>query len=145
MLVASLNYDPHRSRIVIGKIQRARTASGDPVVHLGPDGDQTQHRVTHLAKFEGVGQRTVEQAEAGDNVALAGIDHPRIGVTPMDPVAPEALPTMRIEEPTLKLTFDVNTSLLAGREGRHSTSRQLHGRLFRELETNLSHRVATTD
>lgn len=145
LLVASLNYDPHRGRIVIGKIQRGRASLGDPVVHLGPDGDQTQYRITYLARFEGLGQSTVEQAEAGDIVALAGIDHPKIGATLADPSAPEALPTMRIEEPTLKLTFGVNTSPLSGREGRFSTSRQLRERLFRELETNLSLRVAATD
>ncbi|WP_040667025.1 GTP-binding protein, partial [Nitrolancea hollandica] len=138
LLVASLNYDSHRGRIVIGKIQRGRLALGDTVVHIGPDGDQTQHRITHLARFEGLGQCAVEQVEAGDIVALAGIDHPRIGATLADPATPEALPTMRIEEPTLKLTFGVNTSPLAGREGRFSTSRQLRERLFRELETNLS-------
>ncbi len=145
LLVASLNYDSHRGRIVIGKIQRGRLALGDTVVHIGPDGDQTQHRITHLARFEGLGQCAVEQVEAGDIVALAGIDHPRIGATLADPATPEALPTIRIEEPTLKLTFGVNTSPLAGREGRFSTSRQLRERLFRELETNLSLRVATTD
>ncbi len=145
LLVASLNFDTHRGRIVIGKIQRGRVALGDTVVHIGPDGDQTPHRITHLAKFEGLGQCTIEAAEAGDIVALAGIDHPKIGATLAHPSAPEALPTMRIEEPTLKLTFGVNTSPLSGREGRYSTSRQLRERLFRELETNLSLRVGTTD
>jgi GTP-binding protein len=145
MLVASLDYDSHRGRIVIGRIHRGRIAVGDAVMHIDPDGDATAQKVTYLAKFDGLGRTPVEEAAAGDIVALAGIEVARIGATLADPSAPEALPTMEIEEPTLRLTFGVNTSPLAGREGKFSTSRQLRERLFRELETNLSLRVDATD
>jgi GTP-binding protein len=145
LLVASLDYDTHRGRIVIGRVQRGRVAPGDLVVHLDDRGDASEHRVAYLARFEGLGRRDVDLAEAGDIVALSGVTNARIGATLADPAAPEALPTIRIEEPTLRLTFGVNTSPMAGREGQFSTSRQLRERLFRELETNLSLRVATTD
>ena len=145
MLVASLDYDSHRGRIVIGRVNRGRVHSGDTVAHVGPDGEVTESRVSYLATFEGLGQRQVEVVEAGDIIALAGVSDARIGATLADPAAVEALPAMEIELPTLKLTFGVNTSPLSGREGKFSTSRQLRERLFRELETNLSLRVETTD
>ncbi|HET7034107.1 MAG TPA: translational GTPase TypA [Thermomicrobiaceae bacterium] len=145
LLIASLDYDPHKGRIVIGRVQRGRVCPGDSVVQLGPDGEAITQKVTYLSTFEGLGQRPAELAEAGDIVAIAGIGEARIGATLADPAAPEALPTMQIEEPTLRLTFGVNTSPLAGREGQFSTSRQLRERLFRELETNLSLRVKPTE
>ncbi len=145
MLVASLDYDSHRGRIVIGRIQRGRVHPGDTVVQLEPDGEQTEQRVSYLATFEGLGQRAVEEAAAGDIIALAGVSTAKIGATLTDPLELEPLPAMQIEQPTLKLTFGVNTSPLSGREGKFSTSRQLRERLFRELETNLSLRVDTTD
>ncbi len=145
MLVASLDYDPHRGRIVIGRIQRGRVHSGDTVLQLEPDGEQTEQRVSYLATFEGLGQRAASEASAGDIIALAGVSNAKIGATLTDPEAPEPLPAMEIEQPTLKLTFGVNTSPLSGREGKFSTSRQLRERLFRELETNLSLRVETTE
>jgi GTP-binding protein len=118
---------------------------GDTVDKIGPHGEEIQQKVTYLSTFEGLGQRAVEEAVAGDIVAIAGITEAKIGATLTDPSATEALPTMQIEEPTLKLTFGVNTSPLSGREGRFSTSRQLRERLFHELETNLSLRVKPTD
>ncbi len=145
MLVASLDYDSHRGRIVIGRIQRGRVHTGDTVAHLEPDEEQTTSRVSFLATFEGLGQREVQEAAAGDIVALAGVGNAKIGGTLTDPDVPDAMPAMEIEQPTLKLTFGVNTSPLSGREGKFSTSRQLRERLFRELETNLSLRVETTD
>ncbi len=145
LLVASLDYDPHRGRIAIGRVGRGRVRVGDPLLHIAPDGEQTRQRVTSLATFEGLGRREVEIATAGDIVALAGFADAKIGATLADPVAPEPLAAIEIEEPTLRLTFGVNTSPLAGREGQYSTSRQLRERLFRELETNLSLRVETTD
>jgi len=145
MLVASLDYDSHRGRIVIGRVHRGRVHAGDTVVHVDHDGVVTESRVSYLATFEGLGQRPVEEVKAGDIIALSGVSDARIGATLADPNVPEALPAMEIEQPTLKLTFGVNTSPLSGREGRFSTSRQLRERLFRELETNLSLRVETTD
>ncbi len=145
MLVASLDYDSHRGRIVIGRIQRGRVHPGDIVAHLEPDEEPSTSRVSYLTTFEGLGQREVQEASAGDIVALAGVGNAKIGATLTDPDVPDAMPAMEIEQPTLKLTFGVNTSPLSGREGKFSTSRQLRERLFRELETNLSLRVETTN
>jgi len=145
LLVASLDYDNHRGRIAIGRVHRGVIRVGDTLVQLDPEGGETRQRVTALAVFEGLTRREVEAAAAGEIVALAGFAEARIGATLADPEAPEALGAIAIEEPTLKLTFGVNTSPLAGREGKFSTSRQLKERLDRELETNLSLRVEPTE
>ncbi len=145
MLVASLDYDTHRGRIAIGRIQRGRIRSGERLLHVVPGEGQTGGRVTTLSIFDGLGRREVDEASAGDIVAIAGFADAKIGATLTDPEVPEALPAIAVEEPTLKLTFGVNTSPLAGREGQYSTSRQLGERLNRELETNLSLRVEPTD
>ena len=125
LLIASLDYDNHRGRIAIGRVQRGTIRVGDALLHLAADGRQTRQKVTALAIFDGLGRREVEQAEAGDIVALAGFPDAKIGATLADPEHPEPLPTIEIEEPTLQLTFGVNTSPFAGRDGQYSTSRQL--------------------
>jgi GTP-binding protein len=145
MLVGSLDYDAHRGRIAIGRVHRGVIRAGETLIHIAPDGTETRQRITDLATFEGLGKRRVEEAFAGDIVAVAGFPDAKIGATLADPGAPEALPTIEIEEPTLKLTFGVNTSPFAGKEATYSTSRQLRERLYRELETNLSLRVEPTD
>jgi GTP-binding protein len=145
MLVGSLDYDTHRGRIAIGRVHRGAIRTGESLVQIAPDGAQTRQRITDLWTFEGLGKRRVDEAIAGDIVAVAGFADARIGATLADPEAPEALPTIEIEEPTLKLTFGVNTSPFSGKEATYSTSRQLRERLFRELETNLSLRVEPTD
>jgi GTP-binding protein len=143
--IASLDYNSHRGRIAIGRIQRGTLRAGDTLVHLDADGVETRGRVTWLATHDGLGRREVEEAGAGDIVALTGFPEAKIGATLADPDAPEALPTIAVEEPTLQLTFGVNTSPLAGRDGQYSTSRQLGERLQRELETNFALRVEPTD
>jgi GTP-binding protein len=145
MLIASLDYDPHRGRIAIGRIHRGVIRAGQALVQLTPDGAPVRQRVTWLATFNGLERQEVEHAVAGEIVALAGFPEARIGATLADPEAPEPLPSIAIEEPTLKLTFGVNTSPFAGREGQFCTSRQLRERLYRELETNLSLRVEPTE
>ena len=145
LLIASLDYDTHRGRIAIGRVHRGVIRIGETLVQIAPDGSESRQRVADLATFEGLGKRRVEEAFAGDIVAIAGFAEARIGATLADPDAPEALPTIEIEEPTLKLTFGVNTSPFAGKEATFSTSRQLRERLFRELETNLSLRVEPTE
>src|SRR5215217_1397933 len=144
MLVASLDYDPHRGRIAIGRVQRGTIRSGDTLVQLGANGEETRQRVNSLTVFDGLKRVEVPAAGAGEIVALAGFADVSIGATLASPDAPEALPVIAIEEPTLRLTFGVNTSPFAGREGQYSTSRQLRERLDRELETNLSLRVEPT-
>jgi GTP-binding protein len=145
LLVASLDYDAHRGRIAIGRVHRGTVRAGQTLVHVGPDGEQTRQKITSLTAFEGLGRREVESAVAGDIVAISGFADAKIGATLADPAAPEALDAIDVEEPTLKLTFGVNTSPFAGRDAKYSTSRQLRERLFRELETNLSLRVEGTD
>jgi len=145
MLVASLDYDTHKGRIAIGRVHRGRIRAGDSLMQVAADGEQTRQRVSSLTVFDGLGRREVEEATAGEIVAVAGFGDARIGATLTDPGTPEALPAIEVEEPTLRLTFGVNTSPLSGREGQYSTSRQLRDRLFRELEVNLSLRVEPTE
>jgi len=145
MLIASLDYDPHRGRIAIGRIHRGTIRAGQTLVQVMPGGEPIRQRITWLATFAGLERQEVEEACAGEIVAVAGFPEARIGATLASPEAPEPLPSIAIEEPTLKLTFGVNTSPFAGREGQYTTSRQLRERLYRELETNLSLRVEPTD
>jgi GTP-binding protein len=144
MLIASLDYDTHRGRIAIGRIQRGTIRVGEPLLHLDLDGTELRQKVTSLAVFDGLKRVEVQEAGAGEIVALAGFAEARIGATLTDLDAPDALPAIAIEEPTLRLTFGVSTSPFSGREGQYSTSRQLNERLNRELETNLSLRVEPT-
>jgi len=145
LLIASLDYDAHRGRIAIGRVHRGTVEAGQTLVHISPDGEQIRQRITSLTAFDGLGRREVESAVAGDIVAISGFADAKIGATLTDPAVPEALAAIEVEEPTLKLTFGVNTSPFSGRDAKYSTSRQLRERLFRELETNLSLRVETTE
>jgi len=145
MLVTSLDYDLHRGRIAIGRIRRGELKAGDTLLQLTEGREPIRMKVTSLQTFEGLARREVERQVAGDLVALTGFAEAKIGSTLADPEHPEALPTVAIEEPTLKLTFGVSTSPFSGRDGQCSTSRQLGDRLQRELETNLSLRVEPTD
>ncbi|MGI8485743.1 MAG: translational GTPase TypA, partial [Thermomicrobiales bacterium] len=146
MLVTSLDYDSHRGRIAIGRIHRGRVHMGEMVALVDEHTDATPRlRVSSLMTFVGLAKKEIEEAVAGDLVAITGFADAKIGSTLTDPEAPEALPAVAIEEPTLKLTFGVSTSPFSGREGQFSTSRQLGDRLYRELETNLSLRVTPTE
>ena len=145
MLVASLDYDNHRGRLAIGRISRGRVAVGDPVTRISAGGAASSERVTWLARYDGLKRVEAPAAAAGDIVVLAGMPAVTISDTLADPETPEALPSIAVEEPTLRLTFGVNTSPFAGRDGQYVTSRQLRARLNRELETNVSLRVADTD
>lgn len=142
--IAALGFDPHRGRIAIGRIERGVLRNGDQIAHVEPDGEPVVQKVTSLHTYEGLTRRPVDEAHAGDIVAITGFNDARMGATLTDPAHPEALPAIAIQEPTLKLTFGVNTSPLAGREGEFSTSRQLRDRLYRELETNFALRVEPT-
>ncbi|MDP9372037.1 MAG: translational GTPase TypA [Chloroflexota bacterium] len=146
MLVTTLDYDPHRGRIAIGRVAQGRLTAGQQValVRAG-EAAGGPAKLTWLATFEGLGRREVGAAEAGDIVAVAGVAGVTIGDTLADPAEPGALPSIAVEEPTLQLTFAVNTSPFAGRDGTPLTSRQLKARLDRELETNVSLRVRPTE
>jgi GTP-binding protein len=114
------------------------------VLRLGQDA-QERYRVSQVFVSEGLKRVPVERALAGDIVAVCGVTEAQIGDTLTDPAVPDALARLIIDEPTVRMTFGVNTSPFAGREGKWSTSRQLRARLFRELETNVALRVAETD
>ena len=145
LLIASLDFDTHRGRVAIGRIQRGTIRAGDSMLQLDPDGTQIRQRITTLETFDGLRRKEIQEASAGDIVAICGFADAKIGATLTDPSAPDALAPITIEEPTLKLSFGVNTSPFAGKEAKFSTSRQLRERLFRELETNLSLRVEATE
>jgi GTP-binding protein len=148
LLVTTLDYDPHQGRIGIGRIRRGAVAPGDVVLRLGPTGEAAEapRKVVAVYTYVGLRPTPVAQARVGDIVAVTGLDQVSIGDTLADPDAPEALPAPAIEEPTVRMTFGVNTSPFAGREASvSSTSRQLRARLLRELETNVALRVEDTD
>ncbi|HEY1387066.1 MAG TPA: translational GTPase TypA [Ktedonobacterales bacterium] len=141
MLVTTLDYDDYKGKYAIGRITRGRIRPGMAVAHLAREGEMKRGRVGQVFTWRGLARLEVEEASAGDIVALTGIADANISDTIADFDNPEALPTLAIEEPTLKMTFGVNTSPFGGREGKFSTSRQLRARLYRELETNVSLRV----
>ena len=145
MLVSNLDYDSHKGRIAIGRIWRGKVAPHDTVVRVNADGNMDYHEVAEVFTYLGLKRLKVDQAEVGDIVAVTGIKKVSIGDTIASPAQPSALPRIEIGEPTVEMTFDVNTSPFAGREGRFCTTRQLRERLYKELETNLSLRVQDTD
>jgi GTP-binding protein len=145
MMVSNLDYDSHKGQIAIGRIWRGKVAPRDQVVHINRDGDVTPYSIDEVFTYLGLKRLNVAEAEAGDIVAVTGIDGASIGDTIASPEQPEALPRIEVGEPTVEMTFGVNTSPFSGKEGRFSTTRQLRARLYKELETNLSLRVQDTD
>jgi len=141
LLVTALDYDDYKGKYAVGRITRGRVVPGMLVALIERSGQIIQRRVAQVFTYRGLERLEVAEGLAGDIVALTGIAEANIGATIADALAPEALPTIAIEEPALKMTFGVNTSPFAGREGRFQTSRQLRARLYRELETNVSLRV----
>jgi GTP-binding protein len=141
MLVAALDYDDYKGKYAIGRIVRGRVTPNTFVAHINRDGVTSRQKINLVLAYKGLQRLEVPEALAGDIVALTGIAAANIGETIADVDYPEALPTIAFTEPTLKMTFGVNTSPFAGREGKYPTSRQLRSRLYRELETNVSLRV----
>ena len=143
--ICSLDYSSYVGRIGIGRITRGRIRSGQPVaVMKGPDSTPVIAKVNQVQVFKGLERTVVDQAEAGDIVLINGIEEIGIGVTITDTEHPDALPLLKVDEPTLTMNFQVNTSPLAGREGKFVTSRQLRERLQRELMANVALRVTDT-
>ncbi|MCI0791390.1 MAG: translational GTPase TypA [Chloroflexi bacterium] len=145
MLVAALDYDNYIGQVAIGRVFRGKLSGGDSVAHIGRDGVPTTHRLEKLFVFHGLDRLEVQEAKAGDIIALAGVSGVSIGDTIASVEHPEALPPIEIEEPTVKMTFGINTSPFVGREGSFYTSRMILDRLNRELLTNVSLRVERTD
>ncbi|MBA2677577.1 MAG: translational GTPase TypA [Ktedonobacteraceae bacterium] len=141
MLVTALDYDDYKGKYAIGRIIRGRIAPNTFVARINRDGVTSRQKINLVLTYKGLQRLEVPEALAGDIVALTGIADANIGETIADVNTPEALPIIAISEPTLKMTFGVNSSPLAGRESKYPTSRQLRARLYRELETNVSLRV----
>ena len=145
MLVTTLGYDDYRGVTAVGRIFAGKIRAGQPLARLTLDGQSLPERAHYLYVHQGLERVEVEEAQAGEIVALAGLEGIAIGETLADPENPVALPPILVEEPTVRMTFSVNTSPLSGREGRWSTSRKLRERLFNEIRSNVSLRVAETD
>jgi GTP-binding protein len=141
MQVISLAYSSYVGVIGTGRISRGRVRSNMPVAVVGRDGKVRQGRVLQVLGFMGLDKVEVPEAEAGDIVAVTGIEELGISETLCDPKLPEGLPTLQVDEPTMSMVFEVNKSPFAGKEGKFVTSRQLGDRLQRELKTNVALRV----
>jgi len=145
LLVSSIDYDDYVGRIAIGRVERGTIKVGQQAVTCKIDGSIVNTKISRLYLFEGLKRAEASEATYGDIVAVSGVGDITIGETICDVDCPEALPFIEIDEPTISMTFSVNNSPFAGREGTFVTSRHLRDRLFKELETNLSLRVEETD
>ncbi len=144
--ISSIDYNSYVGKIGVGRISRGRVKSGMEVVCMnGPDGVPFKGRINQVLKFKGLEREIVEEAVAGDIALINGIEELAIGTTVCAVDKPDPLPMLKIDEPTLTMNFMVNTSPLAGREGKFVTSRQIRERLDRELKANMALRVKETD
>ena len=145
MLVTSLGYDDYRGTTASGRINAGRLLDGMPLARISHDGEVHDESARYLTMHKGLDKIDVSEAWAGDIVVIAGLSDVAIGETLADPEHPVPLPSIHIEEPTVRMEFSVNSSPFTGREGQWSTSRKLRERLFNELRTNVSLRVEETD
>ncbi|HLS07280.1 MAG TPA: translational GTPase TypA [Bacillota bacterium] len=143
--VTLLDYSDYLGRIGIGRIFRGEMKVGQEVVVIKQDGEQQSFRITKLFGFFGLQRKEIKKAQAGDIVAITGIENINIGETICLKDHPDPLPLLRIDEPTLQMTFLINNSPFAGKDGKYLTSRNLRERLAKELETDVSLRVDPTD
>jgi GTP-binding protein len=143
--ISTLDYNSYVGRIGIGRIRGGSIKPNQNVVLRFGDEDRGSAKVGQVLTFSGLARTPTEEASAGDIVAITGIDDVNIGVTVCDPEAPAGLPPIRVDEPTLQMNFQVNTSPFAGREGKYVTSRQIRERLYRELQSNVALRVEDTE
>jgi len=147
--ISALDYSSYVGKIGIGRINRGRIRGGQPVAVLFGDPSETgvapvAARVNQVLSFRGLERVVVDEAQAGDIIAINGIDQLDIGSTVCDTALPQALPVLKVDEPTMTMEFMVNTSPMAGREGKFVTSRQIRERLERELKSNVALRVEFT-
>ena len=144
MAVAALDYSSYVGRLVIGRLRRGVIRVGMEVAVMEPNGATAVSKITGVYGFQGLNRVPMDEAYAGEIVQVTGIDEVSIGATLADKEQPEALPVHKIDEPTLNMNFQVNTSPLVGREGKFVTSRQVRDRLYKELLTNVALRVEDT-
>tara|TARA_B110000444_G_scaffold200734_1_gene192327 strand:+ start:233 stop:2029 length:1797 start_codon:yes stop_codon:yes gene_type:complete len=145
MLITSLDFSSFTGRIAIGRLQRGKLESGMRVNLMKRDNKQITSKIKELHLFDGLGRKKVESVDAGDLCAVIGLEGFDIGDTIADIDAPEALPTIAIDEPTMSMLFTINDSPFFGQEGKFVTSRHIRDRLEKELEKNLAMRLDTTD
>ena len=145
MQVSSLAYSSYVGTIAVGRIKRGRVKTGQQVVVVEGEGKQRTGKILQVLGFHGLDRIEVPEASAGDIVAITGIEAPHISDTFCDPATPEALPPLSVDEPTVTMSFEVNNSPFAGRDGKFVTSRQIRDRLDRELLSNVALRVEDTD
>ncbi|MDY3090928.1 MAG: EF-Tu/IF-2/RF-3 family GTPase, partial [Porphyromonas sp.] len=148
MLITSLDYSSYVGRIAVGRVHRGTFREGQDVMLCKRDGSLAKMRIKEVNIFEGLGRTKVESVSSGDICALIGIEGFEIGETVADTSAPEALPTIAVDEPTMSMLFTINNSPFFGKEGKFVTSRHIHDRLQKELDKNLALRVepaATAD
>ncbi len=145
MRISSIQYNDYVGRIGIGRISNGVIKTGQQVAIVKRDGTQVKSKVQQVQAFDGFGRKNVEQAEAGDIVALIGLESVDISDSICDPLNPQPLEPEDIEPPTLTMMFSVNTSPFVGKEGKYVTSRNLRERLFKELESNVALKVEETD
>ncbi len=145
ILFSSLDYDDYVGRIGVGRVERGSVKQGQQLTLCKTDGTTKNVRVAKLYQYEGLKRVECETAEFGDLICIAGIADLNIGETACDPNCVEALPFVKIDEPTISMNFIVNNSPFAGQEGKFVTSRNIRDRLFKEVETNVSMRVSETE
>jgi len=145
MLVLALVYDNYKGKMGIGKIIAGNVKKAQNILRVKTDGAKTAGKISSLQMYSGLKPADVEEASAGDIVAIGGFDDIQIGETLTDPVNPTHLEPVEIEPPTIKMTFGVNTSPFAGREGKFVTSRNLRDRLYKELEINVALKVEPSE
>jgi len=145
LLVTALGYDDYRGVTAVGRVHAGSIRAGQKLARIQADGTVLPETARYLYTFQGLNKIEVDEVSAGDIVSLAGLEGIAIGETLADPLNPVALPTIKVEEPTVRMTFGVNTSPFTGREGKWSTSRKLRERLFDELRTNVALRVEETN
>ncbi len=143
--VTTLDYSEYLGRIIIGKIHNGTITAGQQAALIREDGSIFRTKVSKLMGFDGLKRIDIADASAGNIVAVAGFSDANIGETITCPNDPQALPLIKVDEPTLQMTFSVNDSPFAGQEGKLVTSRQVRDRLYRELETNVALRIEDTD
>ena len=143
--ITTLDYSDFLGRIIIGRVHNGVIRKGQNASLIKDDGNLKKGRISKLLGFEGLQRVDIDEASAGDLVAVAGFDDVNIGETIACPDEPKALPLIKVDEPTLQMTFVVNDSPFAGKEGKFVTSRQIRDRLQRELLTNVALRVEDTD
>lgn len=147
LLVTTLEYDQYKGQLAVGRVRSGTIKRGMPLVRISPDGERTTGRAEYLFTFHNLGKQDAEEAHAGDIVAVGGFESVNISDTIAHPDITVPLPAIRVEEPTVRMTFGVNTSPLAGREGKTGlgTSRRVRERLYNETRSNVALRVQDGD